>query len=366
MFSSEILFKYGKYYRIWPFSIKNDKISYITVSPSRPFVKLQCKLLKLEFSKKNIVTVFDFYQLNKRATTTGQPFITQDGTFLIPVWNVCFYTQGVTYFAIYRSNDGYDWQKVYEDLDGTYAKHFFQNPNNGDIFIGVGIKGGGKNGKISYTPDRVYLLKSVDEGKTWNKVLKIDHPTAMYDGAVIDDKTLIVTLREMKSIAKSNDAGNSWSIDYLGSTARNITYMKDDEKIILSSDSSLYLSPSEQINWEKINIPFKGLALRYPKVYNDMILMTGVGWGSFLFAVNKLDPSIFYYLDLTKMSNSNYMARMSMFDDTLLIGDELETGSLISIKSPEHGLKLVKKSDVLLNDIKRISFTLNHMIKGNV
>jgi len=358
------LLTYGKYYRIWPYSDPKGQFAYITIGTSRPYTKPLCKLLRLNPFKRVIEQIFDFNAINKFATTTGQPFVTREGIFLIPVWNVAFYTHGITYFAIYRSENGYDWEKVYEDVNGTYANHFFQSPFDGSVFIGVGVKGGGKKGKISYTPERAYLLKSEDLGKKWTKIFKVDSPTAMYDGAVINEKTLIVTLREMKSIAKSFDGGRSWSIEYLGTTARNINCLRQEKKVIVSSDSCFYTSTSGQFKWKRIVIPIKCLALRYPTPYKNLILMTGVGWRSFLLAIEKSNLSRFYYLDISKLTKSNFMARMSLINETLLLGDELETGCLISIKSPEKALVELTRS--LFYVLLSLKYKLKRTLYGNL
>lgn len=347
----------GKYYRVWPYSDPKRGLVYITIGTSRPYAKPLCRILRLDPSKNVLEQIFDFYAVNKFATTTGQPFVTKEGLLLVPVWNAAFYTNGRTYFAIYRSDDGYYWEKVYEDLEGTYANHFFQSPFDGSIFIGVGVKGGGRKGRISYTPERAYLLNSEDSGKTWKKIFKVNSKTAIYDGAIIDEKTIIVTLREMKSIAKSINGGRSWSLDHLGTTVRNVNYFRQEEKIVISSDSSFYISTHDRFNWKKVTLPVRGLALRYPTSYKNLILMTGVGWRSFLLATDKFSSSRFYYLDISSLTKSKFIARMALINGTLLLGDEMETGSLISIKFPEKVLREVTSKEFLMYKLMYLKYS---------
>jgi len=221
------LLNYGKYHRIWPYVDPKRGELYVSVALVRPYSKPICKLIVSRDNGESWSEIADFHSLDKRNTTSGQPFVTSQGTILATTWNAGFYTHGEMWFAIYRSKGPETtWEKVYEDSMGTYGKHFFEDSADGNLYIGVGVGGGGINGKVSSTPSKSYLLNSTDAGETWTKVLHINFPTAIYDG-IAKDQTILVTAREKKSVFKSMNGGRSWTETTLGRTARNIANVKE-------------------------------------------------------------------------------------------------------------------------------------------
>lgn len=325
-----ILLNYGKYHRVWPFADTRQNELYVSVALLRPSMHPLCKLFKSKEYGKSWNEIADFYSLDKRNTTTGQPFVTEDGTILVPVWNAGFYTHGTPWFAIYKSNDsGLSWHKVYEDVEGTYAKHFFQSPN-GNLHIGVGVGGGGSKGRVSSTPRKSYLLKSEDMGKTWKKILHVNYPTSLYDGVALNDETVLVTAREKKSLFLSENDGKTWKEIRLGNSARNISHIEELQNIVVTSNSAIFVF-DDALKWTRINAPMKGLILRYPTWRKDKLYMSSVGWRGYIVSTN-LDK---WYLsfDVTKETGSNLGARMAILSDYFFIGDEAN-GTLIRVELP--------------------------------
>jgi len=286
--------------------------------------------------------------MDGRNTTTGQPFVTNEGAIFVPVWSASFYTQGNTWIAIYSiEKDGASWQKVYEDTRGTYGKHFFQDVDDGSLYIGVGVGGGGSRGRVSSAPAKSYLLKSIDLGRTWRKVLEVDDPTALYSGTALDD-TVLVAAREKKSVFRSVDGGDSWTETYVGYSARNISYIEELRKFIITSDSCLFVS-NDGLAWAQVSCRMKGLVLRYPTLYKGRIYITGVGWRSYIIST---DLNRWYIaFDATKVTGSNLFARMAILDDYIFLGNEMN-GALLRVKLPTDSDRPVNGLQVLKSYLK--------------
>ncbi|RLI44655.1 hypothetical protein DRO69_06885 [Candidatus Bathyarchaeota archaeon] len=325
-----VLLDYGKYCRIWPYIDKRTDELYVSVGLARSFKEPLCKLLLSRDYGESWDQIADFQSMDKRNTTTGQPFITAEGVILLPVWNAGFYTHGATWFAIYRSYDhGASWQKVYEDVNGTYANHFFQDISDGSIYIGVGVGGGGTKNRVRYAPTKSYLLKSPDLGTSWQRVLEVDYPTALYGGTAFNG-TVLATAREKKAVFRSVDGGNSWFEIYLGNIARSATYIEELEKTVISSNSSIFVS-SDSSSWIQIKAPIIGLALRYPTFYKGQLYMTGVGYGgSYVISTNLNKWQVIF--DEKESSNNNFFARMAIANDYIFLGGELN-GVLLRVKA---------------------------------
>lgn len=294
----------------------------------RPYSKPICKLLVSRDYGESCSEIANFHSLDKRNTTSGQPFVTSHGTILVATWNAGFYTHGEMWFAIYRSKScGTTWEKVYEDPMGTYGKHFFENSADGSLYIGVGVGGGGINDKVGSTPSKSYLLKSTDAGETWTQVLDINYPTAIYDGTVAKDQIILVTAREKKSVFKSVNGGSSWTETILGRTARNIAYVKELNEFVVTSDDCVFVS-NDGVKWVKVDSPIK-LMFRYPMLRNGKLYMIGVGWRSLIISTDM--KKWFVTFDATKFTGSNFFARMTMLDDYIFVGDEMN-GMLLRVK----------------------------------
>lgn len=352
------LLDYGKYHRIWPYVDPKRGELYVSVALVRPYSKRICKLLVSQDDGKSWNDIADFHSLDRRNTTSGQPFVTSQGTILATTWSAGFYTHGEMWFAIYGSKDrGTTWEKVYEDPMGTYGKHFFEDSADGSLYIGVGVGGGGVNGKVSSKPSKSYLLKSTDAGETWTKVLHINYPTAIYDGTA-KDQTILVTAREKKSVFKSMNGGRSWIETALGRTARNISNVKELNKFVVTSNSRLFVS-QDGVKWIKINSPIR-LMFRYPIFRNGKLYMTGVGWRSLVIST---DFNKWYVIfDATKIAHDSIFARMSLLNNYIFIGDEMN-GMLLRLKLQDHNDKSVTTRRLLEYNARCLSYIVGLALK---
>ena len=357
--SFRTVLNYGKYYRIWPYVDVNRNDLYVSVGLARPFGKPLCILLMSKDYGESWSKIADFHSMDKRNTTTGQPFVTNERLIFVPVWSASFYTHGNTWIAIYKSEEhGTSWKKVYEDTRGTYGKHFFQSSTDGTLYIGVGVGGGGSKGRISSTPAKSYLLKSTDLGKTWRKVLKVDYPTSLYSGATLDE-TILVAARERKSVFRSVDGGDSWTETYVGKSARNVSYIKELQKFVMTSDSCIFVS-NDGLTWVQVYSRMKGLILRYPTLYKGRIYMTSVGWRSHVIST---DLNKWYItFDATKVTGSNLFARMAMVDDYVFLGNETN-GALLRVKLPTDGHRPINTPQILESYFKHLVSTAKYKIK---
>ncbi len=358
--SARAILNYGKYYRIWPHVDVSRNDLYVSVGLARPFVKPLCKLLVSRDYGKSWKEIADFHSADKRNTTTGQPFVANEGSIFVPVWSAGFYTHGNMWIAIYKGEEyGTSWKKVYEDAGGTYGKHFFQSSTDETLYIGVGVGGGGSNGRISSTPAKSYLLKSTDAGRTWRKVLKVDHPTSLYSGVAFDD-TILVAARERKSVFRSVDGGKSWTETSVGKSARNISYIQELGKFVITSDSCIFVS-KDGLTWVRLNSRMKGLILRYPLLYKGRIYMTGVGGRS---CVISTDLTKWYItFDATEVTGSNLFARMALVDDYVFLGNEMN-GVLLRAKLPTDNNRLVDTLQVLKCYFKYLVWMWKSKIEG--
>lgn len=350
---------YGKYYRIWPKADPHQSRLYVSVALARPFARPVCKLFASEDFGLSYRVIADFHSMEKRNTTTGQPFITNDGVILVPTWSAGFYAYGTTGLAIYRSEDqGMSWTKVYQNSKGTYAKHFFENPWDGNLYIGIGVGGGGSGGKIEYRPAGSYLLKSTDQGITWEEILKVDYPTALYDGTALKDQ-ILVTARDKRSLYRSANGGYSWNEILVGDTPRNIFYSKNLDKIIVSSNSSIFVS-SDGYRWSRFEAPIKWLILRYPTFHNGKIHMISAGPRSYIIATDL--RKWYLVLDATQVAGSSAFTRMAVLNDYIFLGNEL-TGSLLRVKIPIGNDKPVTSGRILESNVRCFVSMVKYMAR---
>lgn len=327
----QTILNYGEHHRIWPYFDVDTNRLYVSVALSRPFAEQLCKLFVSKDYGESWSEIADFYSMDKRNTTTGQPFVTKSGVIFVPIWNAGFYTYGETWLSIYKSEDnGISWEKVYEDPRGTYGKHFFENSTDGSVYLGAGVGGGGSQGKVSYTPAKAYILKSPNMGKTWKKILKVDYPTALYSGIALDEKTILVTAREKRTVFYSANGGISWIETYMGNTVRNISYFKEFGKFVITSNSAIYVS-SDGIAWTRLNAPIKLLVLRYPTLRKEKIYMNSAGGYSSVISTDL--ERWFMNCDVTQKTGSNLFTRMAMSNDYTFLGNELN-GVLLRVKLP--------------------------------
>lgn len=325
-----ILFQHGPYYRVWPYVDQRRKEVLVTVGNARSFVPSVCKLLKSVDIGNTWDEICNFAALDARNTTTGQPFITREGVILVCVWDVRFYQYGNTWLAIYRSEDeGETWQRAYCNSRASYGKHFFQSNDSGTICLGIGIGGGGQGGRVGCTPSAAILLRSEDEGESWQECLRVQRPTPLYDGIFVGASTSLVTARDINAVYRTEDGGASWKSISVPSTPRCIT--KVEHRIFISSDSSVMVSSDKGLTWTKYEIPIRNLMLRYPVKLSEKILMSGVGWRSLLVAIDQTLTRWYVAYDISSQLPTQYMTRMSLLEDSLFLGDEIQIGALAKL-----------------------------------
>ena len=317
---------YGRYHRIWP-ALGRENTLYASVSSVRSFVQPICKLLRSEDFGESWIELADFYSMNPKNTTTGQPFTLVDGTLLVSLWDRDFYEFGRTSLAICRSEDGgRSWEETYSNSAATYGNHFFQNGQDGTIYLCAGLGGGGSEGRVSFAPAKGLLLRSRDTGRSWEACLGVDGPTALYDGVVIDD-IVIVSARDRGSVFRSEDNGGTFHEIRFGRATRNVERIGDN--VVVSSDGALFVSCDEGRSWVRKDSPLKNLAMRYPTPIRDKIAVTGVGWRSFVLTTDLRRNKWNVILDATRVAHTRLMARMTVTKDYLFLGDEMETGMLL-------------------------------------
>lgn len=356
---SRMLLNYGENHRIWPFADTRNRAIYASVARVRPSAKPVCKLFRSGDYGESWTELADFHSMNKRNTTTGQPFVSTDSSIFVPVWNAGFYTHGVLGLAIYRSDDkGVSWIKMYEDLHDTYGKHFFESPE-GDLYLGVGQGGGGTDGKVSPRPGKSRLLLSRDTGQNWEEILSVNYPTALYSGVALDNETVLVAAREKKSLFLSPDGGKTWKETHLGHKTRSVSYVKELSKIVVSSDSALFIS-DDVVKWSRFDIPVKGLMLRYPTWHEGRLYMSGVAWRSYIVSTDLNTWALNH--DVTRETSSNLGARMTMLDDNIFIGDEAN-GTLIRVELPFESNIPINLIQLLKGNLSCLGYMAKHVIR---
>lgn len=314
----DIVWNFGRPWRVWPFS--DGKRLLVTLATGRPGGPKRCEV----YCSQNGVTwdlKRQFFPKNPRATSTGQPFITSSGVFLVPVWDVEYYSEGKNYFGIYRSDDGGEsWELVFEDPNGTYANHFFESPDGSCLYIGVGSGGGGKEGDISFRPGGSYLLQSSDEGRTWSKCLIYDKPCSLYQGVATNAGEVFLTTREQKVLLRGFPGLSDFQEIHIGNYTRCISYIKDLNKYVISSNSSIFVS-NDCIHWSVKKMPMVSLYLRYPTFAGGLLYFTAVGRKSIVVATDLRD----WYLinDFSNITSSSF-ARMALFKNQIFCGSEFD------------------------------------------
>lgn len=318
--------------RVWPFA-RGDNV-VLSVAAGRPHDRKKCELLSSR-DGSDWVVAGEFLTADHRQSTTGQPFLTSRGSILVPVWDVDFYTHGRTYFCIQRRGaEGSRFEKVYEDTDGTYANHFLETAGGAAVFIGVGVKGGGAEGKVGFTPGSGYVLRSTDDGRTFERVLRYDKPCSLYQGVQTRNGGVLWSTRGQRSLI---DLG-SGTETAVGDATRCLAFVEPLDTFVMTSDSAIFVS-SDAADWRKVPFPLPGYALRYPTLVGGRLLFTAVGWRSLLVAYE--GGRWFLVKDLSGATRSTF-ARMALFKGVVLCGSEFD-GKLLkfSVRDLAEGGKRI-------------------------
>lgn len=308
--------------RVWPFARGNHAV--LSVAAGRPHHRKKCEIL-VSRDGSFWETAGEFFTGDERQSTTGQPFMTSRGTVLVPVWDVDFYTHGRTYFCIRRRGpEQRGFEKVYEDTDGTYANHFLETAGGAAVFIGVGVEGGGAEGKVGFTPGSGYILRSMDDGRTFERVLRYNKPCSLYQGVQTRNGSVLWSTRGQKSLIDL-ETGTETLLD---DATRCVAFVEALDTFVVTSNSAIFLSPDAAC-WRKVPFPLPGYALRYPTLVGGRLLFTAVGWRSLLVAYGYEGGTWFLVKELTGVTRSTF-ARMALFKDVVLCGSEFD-GKLLKL-----------------------------------
>lgn len=300
--------------RVWPYARSGAAV--LSIATGRPHARRLCEV-HTSAGDDEWKKVGEFSGQDPRQSTTGQPFLTSRGTILVPVWDVDFYTHGRTYFCIQRRGaEGSRFEKVYEDTDGTYANHFLETAGGAGVFIGVGVKGGGAEGKVGFTPGSGYILGSTDDGRTFERVLRYDKPCSLYQGVQTRGGSVLWSTRGQKSLIDL-ESGTETA---LGDATRCVAFVEALDTFVMTSNSAIFLS-ADAADWRKVPFPLPGYALRYPTLVGGRLLFTAVGWRSLLVAYE--GGKWLLVKELSGATRSTF-ARMALFKDVVLCGSEFD------------------------------------------
>ena len=332
--SPRIVCDVGPGHRVWPFAASDGEV-LATVSTTRTAYRPSCVLLRSSDRGETWTQLYDFAERNG-TFTTGQPFSASDGSLLVGIWNAEYYEFGNAGLRIYRSVDrGATWEVVFEDVDMTYGKHFFEGTREGEFYLCAGIGGGGKDGRLGFTPNAGVLLKSSDHGASWARCLTVQSATSVYDG-LISSGIVIVTARERRSVFRSLDGGTTWEEVRLSGPARSIARV--GQRVMVSSDSALFVSFDDGASWVRHSCPIPSLFLRYPTSVggpgwpdDSYVLVTAVGWRSLLLGYGLTQRRWWVARDFTSALGAGSLTRLARSDGFLLVGDETARGIMVRL-----------------------------------
>jgi hypothetical protein len=319
----------GKGKRIWPFYDSGSGSLIVTISRVRGESDKVCLILRSRDSGEHWDEIVDLLRFDPRNTTTGQPFVTADGSCLVPIWDQGFYKEGQTGFAIYRSDSSMqDWKVSFSNPEMSYANHFFQDPKSGDLFIGAGKGGGGSGGKIRYTPASSCLLRSEDDGQSWDQIHRVPHECSLYDGTVVDGR-LILSTRENRTLLIGEMDSEEWREVSFNSKTRSVEFFSQFDRYVVTSDDRVYVSKDLE-SWDEKRICRAGLVLRYPVVVDDVLFICGVGPTSLIISSRDLTKFEVCF-DSRRHDLGPTFNRMCTDGKYLYLGDELSCGRLLQV-----------------------------------
>jgi hypothetical protein len=328
-----VIVDYGYGYRCWPStSLRGETV--FTVATSVPGEPPVCKVFKLEgFSEP--VEIGDLYAFDSRNTTTGQPFITLDGSILVPCWSVDYYATKKPWLAIYRYANG-AWSKVYEDASGSYCSHIAQDHVTRALYTGY-------HQPATY---RSRVIKSTDDGATWALVYdnaEVSSSNAIIYSCAAFNNNVIATKRDKHTYIRSSNGGGAWTESgNLGANMRTVAIYYDLGLSFIGSDNYLFYSRDYFATYKRIRIQSgTGFwAFRYPiRVGGRLLLSTDDGRRSTVILASRDLYHTVTPVFSVESSGSNF-PRISGYGDFLFVGSDYY-GTLTRITLPktlERGL----------------------------
>lgn len=150
------------------------------------------------------------------------------------------------------------------------------------------------------------LLKSVDDGLTWNETSLNTNGKWISSIASASVGNLIVATDRFK-VYTSSDNGNNWSIAFESPSKIMTVVVDNDGRIYAQSDSIIYRSTTNAKEWEKFNVPKIQINYMPPPICIDMrgwlyaasldgvIRSTNYGesWHQFEYGISSSNPGIF-------------------------------------------------------------------------
>jgi hypothetical protein len=346
---TRVIVDYGYGYRCWPFTSARGETVF-TVATSAVGMSPVCKVFRLDgFSEP--VEIGDLYATDSRNTTTGQPFITLDGSVLVPCWSVNYYSTREPWLAIYRYANGV-WSKVYEDASGSYCSYICQDPVTKYIYA-------------VYHQPATYasrVIKSTDDGQTWSIVYNVTESSEInartYSISAYNNN-VIATKRDKRTFIRSTNGGSTWTeSSVLPIPTRSVNILPDLGLSIITSDNYIYYSRDFFATYNRIRIQSGGgyWVFRYPIRVGGWLLLSAVELretATVIFASKDLYHTVAPVFNLRDICNP----RLAGYGDYLLIGSE-RYGTLTRITLPKT-LEAGLSNPILLWENMSITDTTN-------
>ena len=165
------------------------------------------------------------------------------GTTAFKVYSIFTHTNGDIFIGtskearIYRSNDGGDnWTQVYNSSNSTVITTCFTSTANGSILAGT----------------EVSILKSTDNGDTWNTTLSSQTIRQML---MVNNGNIIASTST--GIFKSVDDGNTWNVSNNGLTNTNVVALNKNTLGVLfcsTINNKVFKSTDNGDSWIELSI----------------------------------------------------------------------------------------------------------------
>jgi len=346
---TRVIVDYGYGYRCFPNVGFNGEAVFTVhslVFPPPNGKPIICKVFRLE-GFADAVEIGDLHATDSKAILANQPFVTRDGSIIVPTLNAPDYT----HMAIWRYKDGV-WNKVYEDTGADVATitHFAQDPYIGNIY------GGYNNGVKSI------VLKSTDDGETWSKVYESVEASPS-DAYIYSCGTyrqyVVLTKRNKRTFIRSSDHGATWTESpVLPTKPRCVSMFNDLGMSFITSDSCIYYSRDQFATYKRIKVqpsgsPDSHWTIRYPVRVGGRFLLSAVTASSAVFLASR----DLYHTVTPVFSVEGFAARIAGYGDYLLVGAEYN-GFLVRVRLPKT-LEKGMSCPILLWESESVTDTTN-------